>query len=87
MNFVLPGTHRTFFPWVPPPGLPDSILLELQNEFLATARKAIVADHSRHSSASSATSDVDHSLTEASVSDAFYNLKAICSSKNRKAVP
>ena len=87
MNFVLPGTHCTFFPWVPPPRLPDSILLKLQNELLATARKAIVSGHSRHSSASSATSDVDRSLTEASVSDAFYNLKAIRSSKNRKSVP
>ena len=56
MNFVLPGTHRTFFPWVPPPRLPDSILLKLRNELLA-ACKAFVPTHSRHSPASSVASD------------------------------
>ena len=79
MNFVLPGTHRTFFPWVPPPGLPDSILLKLRNELLATVRKAIVAGHSRHSSASSATSDVDSSLNDIMASKAFNRLAAALS--------
>ena len=74
MNFVLPGTHRTFFPWVPPPGLSDSILLKLQNELLATVCKAIVAGHSRHSSASSATSDIDSSVAEDYVPGAFDTL-------------
>ncbi|KAE9384597.1 hypothetical protein BT96DRAFT_1007911 [Gymnopus androsaceus JB14] len=54
-------THGTFYPWLPPPGIPDSILLELRNELLA-ACKTMVAGHSRHSSASSATSHVDTDL-------------------------
>ena len=79
MNFVLSGTHRTFFPWVPPPRLPDSILLKLRNELLATAHKAIVSGHSRHSSASSATSDVDSSLTDIMAPKAFNRLAAALS--------
>ncbi|KAE9384557.1 hypothetical protein BT96DRAFT_1007955 [Gymnopus androsaceus JB14] len=55
-QFVLPGTHGTFCAWLPPPGIPDDILLELRDELLA-ACKTFVPGHSRHSSASSATSD------------------------------
>ncbi|KAE9394507.1 hypothetical protein BT96DRAFT_998415 [Gymnopus androsaceus JB14] len=55
-QFVLPGTHGTFCAWLPPPGIPDDILLELRNELLAACR-TFVPGHSRHSSASSATSD------------------------------
>lgn len=34
-KFVLSGTHGTFSPWLPPPGLPDAILLELREALVA----------------------------------------------------
>lgn len=33
-KFVLPGTHGIFIPWLPPPGLPDSVLITLQKALL-----------------------------------------------------
>ncbi|KAE9392560.1 hypothetical protein BT96DRAFT_944527 [Gymnopus androsaceus JB14] len=52
-NYVL---MVPFCAWLPPPGIPDDILLELCDELLA-ACKTFVPGHSRHSSASSATND------------------------------
>lgn len=53
-KFVLPGTHGTFYPWLPPPGLPDDILVALRQELLEACKK-VVRIHSRQSSAGSAT--------------------------------
>ncbi|KAE9387912.1 hypothetical protein BT96DRAFT_947994 [Gymnopus androsaceus JB14] len=53
---IPPSTHGIFCAWLPPPGIPDDILLELCVALLA-ACKAFVPGHSRHSSASSTASD------------------------------
>lgn len=59
-NFILPGTHRTFFSWVPPPGLPDVVLLELRDALVEVcASDSASPAHSRQSSICSATSVVD----------------------------
>lgn len=50
-KFILPGTHGTFLPWLPPPGLPDSLLIILRKALLA-ACKAGVSVHSELRSAS-----------------------------------
>lgn len=31
-QFVLPGTHATFFPWCPPQGVPLDILQEMRDQ-------------------------------------------------------
>ncbi|KAE9391313.1 hypothetical protein BT96DRAFT_945440 [Gymnopus androsaceus JB14] len=56
--FQLPGTHSTFYPWIPPPGISDIILLKLQHVLL-NACQSFKATHSRQSSTSSAK---DHPL-------------------------
>lgn len=64
-SFILPGTHGTFCPWLPPPGLPDSILHKLREELIQNCNK-FVPSHSRQSSAGSASSvvDIDNDKTE-----------------------
>jgi len=37
-KFVLPGTHGTFIPWLPPPGLDDNILIELRDALLTACK-------------------------------------------------
>lgn len=54
-EFVVPGTHGTFYPWYPPPGLPLHILTSL-HEALLQESKTMGLTHSRQSSASSVTS-------------------------------
>lgn len=44
-KFQLPGTHGTFFPWLPPPGLPDTILIALRQALL-DACKINIPSHS-----------------------------------------
>ncbi|KAE9387820.1 hypothetical protein BT96DRAFT_1004787 [Gymnopus androsaceus JB14] len=56
--FQLPGTHSTFYPWIPPPGISDIILLKLRHVLL-NACQSFKATHSRQSSTSSAK---DHPL-------------------------
>lgn len=56
--FILPGTHGTYCPWLPPPGLPDSILVTLRDELIEACKK-FVPSHSRQSSAGSASSVID----------------------------
>lgn len=56
--FVLPGTHGAFCPWLPPPGLPDSILITLRDELIEACEK-FVPSHSRQSSTGSDSSVVD----------------------------
>ncbi|KAJ3751822.1 hypothetical protein EV360DRAFT_75883, partial [Lentinula raphanica] len=35
INFDLPGTHNNISAWVPPPGVPEEILVELRNDLIA----------------------------------------------------
>lgn len=37
-KFILPGTNGTFSPWLPPPGLSHTILLELRDALLVACR-------------------------------------------------
>lgn len=37
-SVVLPGVHTTFFPWVPPPGIPDGALLRLRAKLLRVVK-------------------------------------------------
>ena len=32
IDFVLPGTHTTFFPWSPPPGVPLDALRKMRDD-------------------------------------------------------
>lgn len=59
-KFVLSGTHGTLFPWLPPPGLPDAILIELR-EALLTVCKTFTPHCSESSSSTpiGVSSDVD----------------------------
>lgn len=37
-EFVAPGTHGTFYPWYPPPGLPLHILTSLHEALLKESK-------------------------------------------------
>lgn len=41
LKFVLPGTHGTFYPWLPPPGLPNNILIILRKALLAACKARV----------------------------------------------
>ncbi|KAF5379940.1 hypothetical protein D9757_010254 [Collybiopsis confluens] len=38
VTILLSGVHTMFFPWIPPPGIPHHILLQLREELLQSAR-------------------------------------------------
>lgn len=58
-HFTLPGTHRIFFSWVPPPGLPNSILIQLRDALVEVCVSDLASPaHSQQSSICSATSIV-----------------------------
>lgn len=48
-KFILAGTHGTFTPWLPPPGLLNAIMLELREALLVTC-KNLASAHPRPSS-------------------------------------
>ena len=62
MKFILPGTHGTFHPWIPPPGISDDILIQIRRDLIDIIAKAlatqITVSHSRQSS--DACSEVDN---------------------------
>ena len=62
-SFALPGTHGTFYPWVPPPGLSEDILFNLRQELIRACRKS-VGTHSRQSSAGSAEGEREYPRSE-----------------------
>ena len=61
-SFVLPGTHGTYHPWVPPPGLPDRVLIQIREDLLEACEKAVLT-HSRQSSAASSGGDQEYPAT------------------------
>ncbi|KAH9938984.1 uncharacterized protein BXZ73DRAFT_44096, partial [Epithele typhae] len=40
-KFILPGTHATVFPWVPPDGLPLAVLQSIRDDLKAVLAQAI----------------------------------------------
>ena len=34
VRFDLPGTHGTYYAWIPPPGVPDEVLRDLRDELV-----------------------------------------------------
>jgi hypothetical protein len=49
-QFLLPGTHSTHCAWIPPPGIPTSILKALRNSLLRDLKVRSMGSHSRQSS-------------------------------------
>ena len=49
-NFQLRGTHSTIYAWIPPPGLPEDILMELCNELIKVLRNGASCSVTRQSS-------------------------------------
>jgi hypothetical protein len=65
-NFTLPGTHGTFYPWIPPPGVPDSVLLKIRSDLIQLirediTRKSHIVSHSRQSSDAGSDSESEDS--------------------------
>lgn len=46
------GTHGIFVPWLPPPGLPDSILIVLRKVLLRACKRGVPAHHEINSTSS-----------------------------------
>jgi hypothetical protein len=61
IKFVLPGTHATFYPWIPPAGIPDEILKRLRDKLIEVIRTVIkdqlVVSYSRQSSGADSNSE------------------------------
>ena len=57
LELSLPGTHNGIFGWIPPPGLPAGILVELWRELMDIYKQTEKA-HSRQSSGASFRSEV-----------------------------
>lgn len=52
--FDAPGTHATFFQWLPPIGTPEWLLLELRDHFVTSLRSnLLLPSRTRHSSSAS----------------------------------
>lgn len=63
-KFILPGTHGVFYAWLPPPGLPNVMLVFIRNELIAACKQAVPC-HSRNSSVDSGISDLNADDDEA----------------------
>ena len=77
VRFDLPGTHGTYYAWIPPPGVPDEVLRDLRDELVrvvyANLDRQVTAAHSRHSSIAGYESGREEYLDE----DAFGSLESI----------
>ncbi|KAF5382873.1 hypothetical protein D9757_007334 [Collybiopsis confluens] len=49
IKFFLPGSHHQIFAWIPPPGIPDTVLMRLRDALLAVIRE-LTGSHTRQSS-------------------------------------
>ncbi|KAH9916958.1 uncharacterized protein BXZ73DRAFT_53519, partial [Epithele typhae] len=41
LQFVLPGTHSTIYPWYPPPGLPIDMLQTIKDRLIESMKKVL----------------------------------------------
>ncbi|KAJ3745403.1 hypothetical protein DFH05DRAFT_1487823 [Lentinula detonsa] len=64
LNLVLPGTHGIFYPWIPPPGIPDAILKSLRDELVKAIRTVIKTSLTAPDSRQSLGDDFDLDMIE-----------------------
>ncbi|KAJ3787511.1 hypothetical protein GGU10DRAFT_373864 [Lentinula aff. detonsa] len=64
LNLVLPGTHGIFYPWIPPPGIPDAILKSLRDELVKAIRTVIKTSLTAPDSRQSLDDDFDLDMSE-----------------------
>ncbi|KAJ3732072.1 hypothetical protein DFJ43DRAFT_1154791 [Lentinula guzmanii] len=79
LNLVLPGTHGIFYPWIPPPGIPDAILKSLRDELVKAIRTVIKTSLTAPDSRQSSDDDFDLDVIENSTEQKGLYQKLHCS--------
>ncbi|KIK63411.1 hypothetical protein GYMLUDRAFT_241894 [Collybiopsis luxurians FD-317 M1] len=60
LAFVLLGAHSIFFSWMPPPGVPDHILLRFRNKLLRIAQRTASGSSTQYSETPSVPDDMEY---------------------------